>query len=116
MTPSILPMVNGQIDQIRPFDHGYSWILAMFMVKKWPFLTIWPRQFWNFGHGHGQKFFDHLTMTPGRRPNGQKIVVILPPPKLIVIIVPEILSDQQHSQYNIKGHFYENFTTLQYWS
>ena len=25
------------------------------------------------------KIFDHLTMTPGRRPNGQKIVVILPP-------------------------------------
>ena len=25
------------------------------------------------------KIFDHLTMTPGRRPNGQKFMVILPP-------------------------------------
>ena len=24
-----------------------------------------------------------MTMTPGRRPNGQKIVVALPPPKLL---------------------------------
>ena len=50
----------------------------------------------DFGRGHGQNFdhltmvilkfrswskiFDHMTMTPGRRPNGQKIVVALPPP------------------------------------
>ena len=26
------------------------------------------------------KIFDHMTMTPGHRPNGQKIVVALPPP------------------------------------
>ena len=54
----------------------------------------------DFGRGHGQNFdhltmvilkfrpwswskiFDHMTMTPWRRPNGQKIVVALPPPKL----------------------------------
>ena len=35
-----------------------------------------------FRHGHGQKFFDHMTMTPGLRPNGQKIMVALPPPNL----------------------------------
>ena len=35
-------------------------------------LKFWP---WSWS-----KIFDHLTMTPGRRPNGQKIVVILPPP------------------------------------
>ena len=38
-------------------------------------LKFWP---WSWS-----KIFDHLTMTPGRRPNGQKIVVILPPPPLI---------------------------------
>ena len=27
----------------------------------------------------GFKIFDHMTMTPGRRPNGQKIMAILPP-------------------------------------
>ena len=53
----------------------------------------------DFGHGHGQNFdhmtiviskfwpwswskiFDHMTMTPARRPYGQKIMVALPPPK-----------------------------------
>ena len=53
----------------------------------------------DLGRGHGQNFdhltmvilkcrpwswskiFDHMTMTPGLRPNGQKIVVALPPPK-----------------------------------
>ena len=33
MTPSILPMVNGQIDQFGPFDHGNFEILAMVMIK-----------------------------------------------------------------------------------
>ena len=55
----------------------------------------------DFGRCHGQNFdhftmvilkfrpwswskiFDHMTMTPGRRPNGQKIVVALPPPNLM---------------------------------
>ena len=35
-------------------------------------LKFWP---WSWS-----KIFDHLTMTPGRGPNGQKIMVILPPP------------------------------------
>ena len=52
----------------------------------------------DFGRGHGQNFdhltmiilkfrpwswskiFDHMTMTPGHKSNGQKIVVALPPP------------------------------------
>ena len=34
----------------------------------------------DFAHGQWSKIFDHLTMTPGRRPNGQKVMVILPPP------------------------------------
>ena len=52
----------------------------------------------DFGRGHGLNFdhltmvilkfcpwswsniFDHMTMTPRRRPNGQKIMVALPPP------------------------------------
>ena len=39
------------------------------------------------------KIFDHLTMTPGRRPNGQKIVVILPPPNLKKLFyIPQIIS------------------------
>ena len=36
-------------------------------------LKFWP---WSWSI-----IFDHLTMTPGRRPNGQKIKVILPPPR-----------------------------------
>ena len=45
----------------RNFDH-----LTMVMLKFWP----WS---WSI-------IFDHMTMTPGRRPNGQKIMVALPPP------------------------------------
>ena len=44
----------------RNFDH-----LTMFFLKFWP---------WSWS-----KFFDHMTMTPGRWPNGQKIMVALPP-------------------------------------
>ena len=44
----------------RNFDH-----LTMVMLKFWP---------WSWS-----KIFDHMTMTPGRRPNGQKIMVALPP-------------------------------------
>ena len=43
------------------FDH-----LTTAISKFWP----WSRS----------KIFDHLTMTPERRPNGQKFMVILPPP------------------------------------
>ena len=64
-------------------------------------LTILTIENLDFGRGHGRnfdhltmvflkfllwswsKFFDHMTMTPGRRPNGQKIMVALPPPPLI---------------------------------
>ena len=61
-------------------------------------LTISTMKNLDFGHGHGRnfdhmtiviskfwpwswsKFFDHMTMTPARRPYGQKIMVALPPP------------------------------------
>ena len=60
--------------------------------------TILTMENLDFSRGHGQNFdhlnmvilkfrpwswskiFDYITMTPGRRPNGQKIVVALPPP------------------------------------
>ena len=59
----------------------------------------------DFCHGHGQNFdhltkviwkilpwswskvFDHMTMIPGRRSNGQKCVVTLPPPNLMKLNV-----------------------------
>ena len=45
----------------RNFDH-----LTIVILNFWP----WSRS----------KIFDHMTMTPGRRPNGQKIMVALPSP------------------------------------
>ena len=50
----------------RNFDH-----LTMVMPRFWP---------WSWS-----KIFDHMTMTPGRRPNGQKIMVALPPPNLCFV-------------------------------
>ena len=61
-------------------------------------LTISTTKNLDFGYGHGRNFdhltivfskfwpwswskiFDHMTMTPARRPYGQKIMVALPPP------------------------------------
>ena len=60
MTLSILPW---SMVKMTNFDH-----LTTEILKFWP---------WSWS-----KIFDHLTMTPGRRPNGQKIMVILPPPSL----------------------------------
>ena len=79
MKPWNLSVVNGQIDKFWPFDHGNSSILAMVMVKKTNFdhLTTVISKFWPWSWS---KIFDHLTMTPGRGPNGQKFMVILPPP------------------------------------
>ena len=61
MTPWNLLMVNGQIDQIWPFDHGNFEILAMVMVKNdqfWPFdhgnfkilAMVMVKNFWSFDH------------------------------------------------------------------
>ena len=74
MTPSILLMVTN-------FDHGNSSILAVVMVKMTNFdhLTTEILKFWPLSRS---KIFDHLTMTPGRRPNGQKNRGHLTPPKL----------------------------------
>ena len=53
----------------------WSWSkMANFDHLTTEILEFWP---WSWS-----QFFDHLTMTPGRRSNGQKIVVILPPPEL----------------------------------
>ena len=98
--PGIYPMVNGQKNWPWPwhprFAHG-QWSkltnfghLTMEILKFWPWswskmtnfdhLTTAILKFWPWSWS---KIFDHLTMTPGRRPNGQKIMVILPPPPLI---------------------------------
>ena len=68
--------------KLTNFDHlttvilefwPWSWSkMAIFDHLTTAILKFWP---WSWS-----KIFDHLTMTPGRRPNGQKIVVILPPP------------------------------------
>ena len=51
---------------------SWSWSkMANFDHLTTEILIFWP---WSWS-----KIFDHLTMTPGRKPNGQKIVVILPP-------------------------------------
>ena len=74
MTPSILPMVHGQIDHLTTVILEFwpwSWSkMAIFDHLTTAILKFWP---WSWS-----KIFDHLTMT--RRPNGQKIVVVLPPP------------------------------------
>ena len=77
-----LDFVHGQWSKLTNFDH-----LNTVIFKFWPWswskmvdldhLTTAILRFWPW---LWSKIFDHLTMTPGRRPNGQKIVVILPPP------------------------------------
>ena len=81
MTLSILPW---SMVKMTKFDH-----LTTEILKFWPWswskmanfdhLTTDILKFWPWSWS---KIFDHLTMTPGRRPNGQKIMVILPPPPL----------------------------------
>ena len=61
MTPCNFAVVNGQIDQFWPFDHGNFEILAMVMVnddKFWPFdhgyfeilAMVMVKNFWPFDH------------------------------------------------------------------
>ena len=93
--------------KVNHFDHGkfvfwpWSWSKCVFFgliscQNLW--LTISTMKNLDFGHGHGRNFyhmtiviskfwpwswskiFDHMTMTPARRPYGQKIMVALPPP------------------------------------
>ena len=95
MTPWNLP--HGQWSKKVDHDHDTldfahgQWsklpILTTEILKFWPWswskmanfdhLTTEILKFWPWSWS---KIFDHLTMTPGRRPNGQKIMVILPPP------------------------------------
>ena len=73
-----------KIVQFRPFG------LRPGVMVKWSkiFDHDHGQNFKNYDFGHYLKFwswswskiFDHLTMTPGRRPNGQKVMVILHPP------------------------------------
>ena len=62
---AILTMENLDFEhgRGRSFDH-----LTMVILKFWP---------WSWS-----KIFDHMTMTPGHRPNGKKIMVALPSPPL----------------------------------
>ena len=60
LTTAILKFWPWSWSKMANFDH-----LTTDILKFWP---------WSWS-----KIFDHLTMTPGRRPNGQKIMVILPP-------------------------------------
>ena len=64
----------------RNFDH-----LTMVMLRFWP---------WSWS-----KIFDHMTMTPGRRPNGQKIMVALPPPPEFMRLYTGIFIDISSSTY-----------------
>ena len=68
-------------------------------------LTILTTKNLDFGHGYGRNFdhltifiskfwpwswsiiFDHMTMTPARRSNGQKIMVALPSPLIQLSLV-----------------------------
>ena len=45
--------------------------------RNFDYLTMVIFKFWLWSWS---KIFDHMTMTPGRRPNGQKVMVALPPP------------------------------------
>ena len=76
MTSSILPMVNGQKSCPWPWHPRFCpW--SMVKLTNFDHLTTAILKFWPWSWS---KIFDHLTMTSGRRPNGQKIFVILPPP------------------------------------
>ena len=72
-----LDFAHGQWSKMTNFDH-----LTTAILKFWP---------WSWS-----KIFDHLTMTPGRRPNGQKIVVILPPPLICYLITDEGVWRRDH--------------------
>ena len=87
MTMTTLNLPCGQWSKLTNFDH-----LTMVILEFWRWswskmanfdhLTTEISKFWPWSWS---KIFDHLTMTPGRRPNGQKIVVILPPPPLVTL-------------------------------
>ena len=78
MKPWNLPIMV----KLSNFDH-----LTTEIPQFWPWswskktnfdqLTTAISKFWPWSWS---KIYDHLTMTPGRRPNGQKFMVILPPP------------------------------------
>ena len=77
LTTAILKFWPWSWSKFANFDH-----LTTVILKFWP----WSRS----------KIFDHLTMTPGRRPNGQKIMVILPPPKITLTHTKSHTVTQNH--------------------
>ena len=56
------------------FCHGHG--------RNFDHLTIVISKFWPWSWS---KIFDHMTMTPARRPYGQKIMVALPSPNHYVL-------------------------------
>ena len=78
LTMTTTPWSTTPWSMVKKFDHDHDTL--DFAHGQWSMVKI--------GHGHGQKKpiltndrgnFEILAMTPGSRPNGQKIVVILPP-------------------------------------
>ena len=67
LTTVILKFWQWSWSKMTNFDH-----LTTVILKFWP---------WSWS-----KIFDHLTLTPRRRPNGQKIMVILPPPPPLILL------------------------------
>ena len=113
---------RGQIKG-QPFDHGkfvfwpWSWSKCSFfgLISCQNLrLTISTTKNLDFGHGHGRNFdhmtiviskfwpwswskiFDHMTMTPARRPYGQKIMVALPPPNQPIFVKYQIISRKKN--------------------
>ena len=71
--------------KLTNFDHLTTeipqfWPWSWSKKTKFNDLTTAISKFWPWSWS---KIFDHLTMTPGHRSNGQKFMVILPPPPLI---------------------------------
>ena len=74
-----LEFAHGQWSELTNFDHLTTETLK-FWSWSWSEMTTVISKFWPWSWS---KIFDHLTMTPGRRPNGQQVMVIylLVPPR-----------------------------------
>ena len=82
LTTAILKFWPWSWSKMANFDHLTTVILKFWRwswskMANFDHLTTVILKFWPWSWS---KIFDHSTMTPGRRPNGQKIMVILPPP------------------------------------
>ena len=98
--------------KLTNFDHlttvilefwPWSWSkMAIFDHLTTAILKFWP---WSWS-----KIFDHLTMTPGRRSNGQKIVVIFP-----VAELQKVARDEKVSFGMATLHFVGKFESQVYY-